>query len=394
LFSLESRLRVSYRTPLSGCAHDNGTGGGSGVFRWAERTGIPARMLDAPIWEASRSLAAPEGNCILTMGDDSWSPTGESLDPANWTMLREWVARGNTLIIVTAAPQALPTELRKDLIPSTINEITVSRSFLDGTSIDNRLETTQAPVIKGGSLTVDAKGPRWNVHSSPGAGPGAAAAKGAKSTSESEAAAWRLAADLRGGVLFRIPLRRGAVYVLLDDFAWTNNGLDHGDNARVLAEVLGREIRGGVLAFDEYRHGHGRAESFLVYLLNLPGSSAFWWLGVVWALLYYYGRNVRLKPVEAYVEHERRTAQEYIDAVAQLYERARAAPLVVEAVARRLRQLSRSGAECPASVTALLQTAADYVKQEERPASPAAAIGLVKQLIQLRKKIYGTRAAS
>ena len=58
-------------------------------------------------------------------------PTGENLDPANWTILREWVARGNALIIVTAAPQALPTELRKDLIPSTINETTVSRSFLD-----------------------------------------------------------------------------------------------------------------------------------------------------------------------------------------------------------------------------------------------------------------------
>ena len=118
------------------------------------------------------------------------------------------------------------------------------------------------------------------------------------------------------------------------------------------------------------------------------------WLGVVWAILYYYGRNVRLKPVEAYVERERRTAQEYIDAVAQLYERARAAPLVVEAVARRLRQLSRSAAECPPSVAALLQTAEDYVKQGGAAGSPAAAIGLVKQLIQLRKKIYGTRAAS
>ena len=99
------------------------------MFRWAERIGIPVRLLDAPIWEASRSLATPQGNCIVTMGDDSWSPTGENLDPANWTISREWVARGNTLIIVTAEPEALPTELRKDLIPSTINEITASRSF-------------------------------------------------------------------------------------------------------------------------------------------------------------------------------------------------------------------------------------------------------------------------
>ena len=194
--------------------------------------------------------------------------------------------------------------------------------------------------------------------------------------------------------MFRIPVGQGAVYILLDDFAWTNAGLDHGDNARVLAEILGREIRGGVLAIDEYRHGHGRTESFLTYLMNLPGSSAFLELAVIWVLLSYYGRSVRLKPVEVYVERERRTAQEYIDAVAQLYERARAAPLVVEAVARRLRQLARTSAAHPAAVEALLQSAEDYTKTKERPASPLAAIDLVRKLIQLRKRIYGTRTVS
>ena len=99
----------------------------------------------------------------------------------------------------------------------------------------------------------------------------------------------------------------------------------------------------------------------------------------------------RSKPYE---ERERRTAQEYIDAVAQLYERARAAPLVVEAVARRLRQVSRSSAEHPASVEALLRRAEDYAQAEERPASPTAAIHLVNELIQLRKRIYGTRTVS
>jgi hypothetical protein len=182
--------------------------------------------------------------------------------------------------------------------------------------------------------------------------------------------------------------------VLLDEFAWTNSGLDQGDNARVLADILGRELKGGVLALDEYRHGHGRAESFLVYLMHLPGSRALFWLGLIWCGLYYYGQNVRLKPQEPYVERERRTAQEYIDAVAQLYERARAAPLVVEAVARRLRQISRSSAECPPAVGALIESAQDYAKREERPATPSAAMDLVKKLIQLRKSIYGTRAAS
>jgi hypothetical protein len=203
-----------------------------------------------------------------------------------------------------------------------------------------------------------------------------------------------MAADPRGGVLFRFPVGQGSVYVLLDEYAWTNTGFDQGENARVLADLLTREIRGGVLALDEYRHGHGRTESFLTYLMNLPGSSAFLQLAALWTTFYLYGRNVRLRPVEAYVEHERRTAQEYIDAVAQLYERARAAPLVVEAVARRLRQLARASAEHPPAVEALLHSAFDYTKGEERPASPVAATRLVKELIQLRKRIYGTRTIS
>ncbi len=397
-----SRLRVSYRTPLSGCARDHGTGGASGVVRWADRIGIPVQLLEVPIWEASQALREPAGNCVLTMGDVSWSPTGEELEPANWQRTRDWLSRGNTLIVVTTAPNALPRAFRKDLIPSTLRETAgefaslaaESASFIGQRSVDSRPETTQAPVTTGGVLTVDVKGPRWIAAPTPGPGPVASGTDLPPFAQDKDATRWQLAGDQRGGVLFRIPVGHGAVYVLLDDFAWTNTGLDHGANARVLAELLGREIRGGVLALDEYRHGHGRAESFLTYLLNLPGSSALMWLAAIWAMLYFHGRNVRLKPVEAYVERERRTAQEYVDAVAQLYERARAAPLVVEAVARRLRQLSRSRAEHPSSVAELLQSAENYTRAEERPVSPIAGIHLVQQLIQLRKQIYGTRTVS
>ena len=335
------------------------------------------------------------------MGDYSWSPTGEDLEPANWQSTRNWLSQGNTLIVVTTVPQALPRALRQDIIPSTLREASEpaslaaeSASLIGRSSVDSRPETTQAPVTTGGVLTVDMKGPRWIAAPSPGPDPVASQAPPPSIARAGDPARWQLAADSRGGVLFRIPIGQGAVYVLLDEFAWTNTGLDHGDNARVLAELLGREIRGGVFALDEYRHGHGRAESFLTYLLNLPGSLPLIWLAAIWALLYSYGRNVRLKPVEAYVEQERRSAQEYVDAVAQLYERARAAPLVVEAVARRLRQLSRSWAEHPPSVEELLQSAENYARSQERPASPSAAIHLVRQLIQLRKQIYGTRTVS
>ena len=329
------------------------------------------------------------------MGNGPWSPTGEQLEPENWQSTRAWLSRGNTLVIVTAEPESLPDPLRKDLVRSTFTQTAVGpRSIVEREAVDSRPETSQAPVSTGGVLTVENKGPRWNVSSTQGALTSASAANPLTLSQDTDPIRWQLAADGRGGVLFRIPVGLGAVYVLLDEYAWTNNGLDHGDNARVLAELLGREIRGGVLAVDEYRHGHGRTESFLAFLLNLPGSSPLLWLVVIWGFFYFYGRNVRLRPVEAYVERERRTAQEYLDAVAQLYERARAAPLVVEAVAHRLRQVARSRAENPASVEALQQSAENYVKSGERPAAPTAAIHLVSELNQLRKRIYGTRTLS
>ncbi len=344
----------------------------------------------------------PVGNCIMTMGDHSWSPTTDELEPDAWKSTRGWVSRGNTLIVVTTAPAALPRSLRQDLIPSTIHEVPAettsladsSAAVMGGKSVDNQPITTQAPLATGEILTVNSTGPRWIVESSRPARPPASTAERPPGTPDTDPAHWQLAADPRGGVLFRIPVGQGSVYLLLDDFAWTNTGLDQPDNARVLADLLNREIRGGVLAIDEYRHGHGRAESFLTYLLSLPGSSAVMWLALIWAFLFFYGRNIRLRPVEAYVQTERRTAQESIDAVAQLYERARAAPLVVEAVARRLRQLSRSWSEHPAAVEKLLQSADDYSGSAERPATPVTGIRLVQQLVEIRKKIYGSRTIS
>jgi hypothetical protein len=390
-----SRLGVAYTTPLSGCALESGTGGASGVFRWAQRMGIPTELLEDPLWEVSESLGDGTGHCAMTFGNGSWSPIEDALESESWQSIRRWLARGNTLVVVTAEPAHLPAVLRRDLIPAAVIETAAATRSLSGElSVESRPETTGAPVKSGGTLVVESKGPRWNVAAPGGTGPAAAKKEPPPRAGQGDPAGWQLAGEARGGVLFRIPVDQGAVYVLLDDFAWTNAGFDQGDNARVLAEILGHELRGGVLAFDEYRHGHGRAESFLSYLLKLPGSSAALWIGAIWVLLYSYGRNVRLKPVEPFVERQRRTAQEYIDAVAQLYERARAAPLVVEAVARRLRQVARSSAEAAPAVEEVLHRAAEYTKTADRPAAPTAATLLVKKLIQLRKRIYGTRTVS
>ena len=342
------------------------------------------------------------GNCVLTMGDGPWSPTGEDLEPANWQSTRNWLSQRQYADRRDHCAPGIAPALRQDLIPSTLREASEpaslaaeSASLMGRSSVDSRPETTQAPVTTGGVLTVDMKGPRWIAAPIPWARsrrvPDAPPPSIAR---DEDPARWQLAGDQRGGVLFRIPVGQGAVYVLLDEFAWTNTGLDHGDNARVLAELLGREIRGGVFALDEYRHGHGRAESFLTYLLNLPGSSAAHLacrhLGA--ALLLWSkrppqaGRSLRGAGTADRPGIYRRGRPALRARSSRAPGRRGGGPAASPALAI----LGRT----PALVEALLQSAENYTKTEERPASPSAAIHLVRQLIQLRKQIYGTRTVS
>src|SRR5580658_8776228 len=104
--------------------------------------------------------------------------------------------------------------------------------------------------------------------------------------------------------------------------------------------VLAREVQGGVFGFDEYRHGHGRVESFSTFLLRLPGAGNFCLIAAVLVGIYFFGRNVRFGPPELFVVPERRTAREYVEAAAFLNQRARAAPLAVESIVRRIRAIS------------------------------------------------------
>ena len=227
---------------------------------------------------------------------------------------------------------------------------------------------TTVALTGGGSLTVRGDGPRWSKKLKVG----------------------ETAADENGVVWFRKEIGKGAIYILLDDFAWTNTGFDHPGNAEALAAVLAREVRGGVFGFDEYRHGHGRVESFSAFLLRLPGAGAFCLIAAVLVGVSFFGRNVRFGPPEPFVVAERRTAREYVEAAAFLNQRARAAPLAVESIARRIRAVSLRRGHLHPDMQALLREGEQFVASGARPANPSAVCTLARKLIALRKNLYGT----
>jgi hypothetical protein len=153
---------------------------------------------------------------------------------------------------------------------------------------------------------------------------------------------------------------------------------------------LGQQGQGGVFAFDEYRHGHGRVESFAAYLMKLPGGSAFFLMALVLGGVYLLGKNVRFGSPETFVQLERRTSREYVEAAAFLNERARAAPLAVESVLRRVRAIGARRGHSGVEMDELLFQAERFIATGARPANPSEVCGFVRRIIALRKKLYGS----
>jgi len=364
-----SRLSAVYRTPLSACVEDSGTGGGLAVVRFAERLGYQVVPVREPVWQGVSSLPASEGVCLVTAGAAKWQPPDPHTGEAAWARLKSWVERGNSLVVLAVNADGLPPFLFDDAEqePAVANERV---AFFYAVSVPDESatepQTTVVPTPYG-PLTVLKDGPRL----------------------QTEPADGQLFGDADGTVLLRVSVGRGRVLVLLDDFAWVNAGLDWGENAAALAAVLHENATSGLVAVDEYRHGHGRTDSFVTFGLSLPGATSFLSIALIWTLLYVWAGNWRFGPPEPYEQPERRTAMEYIESVAELYRRAQAAPLAVAAVANRLRLLSRQRGHEAEDVAERLAEADRYVQSGERPAQPTAACRLVRELIQLRKQRYG-----
>jgi hypothetical protein len=367
-------LSTTHTSRLSCCVKDGTTGGGLAVARWAERLGYRVQPLAEPLWEAVKKLNTPTGNLVITAGNHEWSPWGRDIEDVEWASVRAWVRKGNTLLVMTGAADELPEPVRRDLLgvrgktaaPPGISGIPLARWFEQG--VDPKSPTSTVTLPSREQLVVRSNGPRL------------------KQTPEGD----EVVSDGSGVVLSRRTEGQGSIYLLADDFAWVNAGFDRPENARALAAMLRRELRGGVLGFDEYRHGHGRVESFGTFLAALPGATTFLWIAALLTVLYLYGRNVRFGPPEPHELPERRTAREYIEAVAYLCQRARAAPLTVDAVVRRIRHLAQQRGHLTPEAQRVLHQAEQYGSRQDRPATPYEACELVAALVRMRKHLYGS----
>jgi hypothetical protein len=188
-----------------------------------------------------------------------------------------------------------------------------------------------------------------------GAGAGAGAGTGAGAGAvEDHASAATGAADAGGekvedapagdaGVLTR-QLGAGRIVWWIGSAPLLNRGIEEPGHLELLLNTLG-DPGGRTVLWDEYYHGYGRG--FASYLAGTPLVALFAQLALMGALaLFTLGR--RRAPIRPPAVEPRASAMEFVEAMAALYQKARAAGGAVETGRVRLRRLLTSTAQLPA----------------------------------------------
>jgi hypothetical protein len=155
---------------------------------------------------------------------------------------------------------------------------------------------------------------------------------------------WKLRADLgvllsdrAGALLVRYPYGKGEVVALIDETPFTNGRLASGDHAR-LAYVLARpHSRDGRVAFDEAAHGYLVPEHWWAVmprpLVIAIGVAAFA------LLIAFAGAAIRLGPPLVPPKRIDATSGEFIESMAALFERGRAAHKALDDALRSTRRV-------------------------------------------------------
>jgi hypothetical protein len=253
------------------------------LYDWLRATGYDARRLEY------QEFALTEQDHALIL----LSPS-EPVSRADATATLEWVARGGTLIL---ADDTSAFGARNALL----DELDVAVEVLSST------------------LTIDQAAPLQPALDQPPVGTAAVHAERVLVPARDDLA------PLLGtpNALLVAGLRYGQGYVYLSATAhpFTNAGLEDQNNAALVLNMLRRVPAGGRVLFDEIHHGFVTPPSTESALLSTPwGWAGLYVAVVVGAYLALTGRRFG-RPIPLAEERARRTSSEYVDSMADLFQR-------------------------------------------------------------------------
>jgi hypothetical protein len=263
--------------------HSGEPAGALALYEWLRAAGYDARRLEY------REFALMDEDHALVL----LSPS-EPVSRADATATLEWVARGGTLILADDT-----------------SAFGARNALLD--------ELDVAVEVYSSTLTIDEAAPLQPALDQPPVGTAAVHAERVLVPARDDLAPLLGTPD----ALLVAGLRYGQGYIYLSATAhpFTNAGLEDEQNAALVLNMLRRVPAGGRVLFDEIHHGFVTPPSTQGALLSTPwGWAGLYVALVVSAYLALTGRRFG-RPLPLAEERARRTSSEYVDSMADLFQR-------------------------------------------------------------------------
>ncbi|MGQ9926072.1 MAG: DUF4350 domain-containing protein [Chloroflexaceae bacterium] len=273
--------------PGSGASsHASGPRGALALYRWIDALGYDVRRLQY----SERFAPDPEAAVLIVLAPSERYTRDEA------TAVAEWVEQGGMLILADDRPGQLGGAA--SLFRAFEMELFVP--------LDNPLPEP-APVLQ-------------PVFSAPPARAVVAGAPAALRTTRADAVP--LAGASIAPLVLGLPYGTGYVFASAALHPFTNGGLDEGDNAAMVLNMLRRAPPGVRVVFDEYHHGFISQPSLRALLLGTPWGWAILYTALMLATyLAFTGRRFG-RPVPLQAETARRSSAEYLESMAGLLRRA------------------------------------------------------------------------
>lgn len=268
-------------------------GGYKSLYLWLKELDIPIKR-----WERKLDYLPPETSVILLAEPELGPVKGEL------KALKEWVRQGGTFILVASFPNAFLQPFDLNVMPKL--------DFL------SEKEIAETLVFQPGPYTRGIKTLRLGDHS--------------ELKPQRPEAVVHLRSE-SGALLVVLEEGKGRVIALSAPNLFGNESLREADHARLALNLLLSHRRKGILLVDEYHHGYGRAISVMSHLARSRAMQPLIQVGILLLVLWAAkGRRFGLpRPV---IQEERRSSLEYVKAMAQLSQRAKARVLALEALIR------------------------------------------------------------
>jgi hypothetical protein len=281
------------RLPVRRTTYSAAAGGYKALYLWLQALNIPVQRWEKPLGNLSAKASV-----LLMVEPDLGPGTGEL------RALKKWVGDGGTLILIASRPNLFlkSVGMQLKLAFARQHKQDIAEMFLYQPGIYTRgiwsLDSSGHPGLDSGR-------PETVVHIR---------------------SSW-------GGLLAAQEEGKGRVIALADPNLMANESLRDGDHSRLALNILLSHRGDGGVLIDEYHHGYGRATSVLEHLTHSRALQPMLQGGLL-LLILWAAKGRRFGPPRPLIQEERRSSLEYVRAMAQLFQRARARPLALKAAIR------------------------------------------------------------